>query len=109
MEMETEKQIGKLVNVLHRIARASGYIEWTNPPEDAVRFCVLQYNRILARLRELEPAVATLFTELPETAGPQIIRIAAHELAAYFEEEERSVRRHRHRRHCGNIRVSVGL
>ena len=53
MDQETEK----LVSVLHRIARATRYIEWTRAGSDATQFNVAQYNRILSRLTELEPAV----------------------------------------------------
>jgi hypothetical protein len=105
--MERDREIAKLINVLYRIARGARYAEWNNASDDAARFCLLQYNRVLARLRELEPAIATLFTELPEAANPQVIRIAAHELSAYFEEEPRTTR-HR-RRHCGGVGVRVGF
>lgn len=84
--MERDREIAKLVNVLQRIARAASHAEWSRDPE-AARFCVLQYNKVLARLSELEPAVATLFTSLPDDASPHVTRIAAHELAAYFEDE----------------------
>jgi len=74
------------MNVLRRIARAATHAAWTRNAE-AARFCVTQYNKVLARLTELEPAVATLFTTLPETSSPDVTRIAAHELAAYFDDE----------------------
>ena len=106
--MERDREIGKLTNVLHRIARALQYIAWNNAPADATIFCVTQYNRILSRLRELEPAITDLFSELPETTPAQVIRIATHELAAYFEDEGTTAHRHR-RRHCGGVRVGVGF
>ncbi|HMG33300.1 MAG TPA: hypothetical protein VKM94_05120 [Blastocatellia bacterium] len=106
--MERDREIVKLVNVLHRIARALRHIEWTGVPEDAPRFCLQQYNRVLRRLRELEPAISNLFTELPETAGTAVVRIATHELAAYFEDESVESRRRR-RSHCGPVRVHVGV
>lgn len=84
--MERDREITKLTNVLRRIARAASHAAWSRDP-DAARFCVLQYNRVLARLSELEPAIATLFTALPDNASPEVTRIAAHELAAYFEDE----------------------
>ena len=82
------EETAKLVNVLRRIARSAGYAAWNKSEPDAARFCAQQYNRVLARLSELEPAVAPLFTQLPEAASPQVIRMAARELAAYFETEE---------------------
>ena len=78
----------KLLNVLRRIARAAGYAAWTKSGTDATQFCVAQYNRVLARLTELEPAVKPLFTPLNESASPEVTRIAARELLAYFEADE---------------------
>jgi hypothetical protein len=80
-----EKEIVKLLNVLRRIARAAGYTAWTKSDPDAARFCVSQYNKVLARLTELEPALKPLFTTLAEDASPEITRIAAREVLAYFE------------------------
>jgi hypothetical protein len=88
--MERDREIAKLTNVLRRIARAASYAAW-NRDADATRFCVLQYNKVLARLSELEGGVASLFTPLPETASPEVVRIASHELAAYFEDEAPAV------------------
>ena len=51
--MERDREIAKLINVLRRIARAASYAAWTRDV-DAARFCVLQYNKVLARLSELE-------------------------------------------------------
>ena len=84
--MERDKEIGKLINVLRRIARAATYATWSRDA-DAARFCVLQYNKVLARISELEPAVAPLFTPLAENASAEVVRIAAHELTAYFLDE----------------------
>ena len=75
-----EKETVKLLNVLRRIARAAGYAAWTKSGTDATQFCVAQYNRVLARLTELEPAIKTLFTPLSESASPEVTRIAAKEL-----------------------------
>jgi hypothetical protein len=76
-----EQETVKLLNVLRRIARAAGYAGWTKAGPDATQFCVAQYNRVLARLTELEPAVKPLFT-------PEVTRMAARELLAYFEADE---------------------
>jgi len=84
--MERDREAGKLTSVLRRIARSATHAAWTRNAE-AARFCVLQYNKVLARLSEIEPAAAALFTALPETASPDVTRIAAHELAAYFDDE----------------------
>ena len=83
-----EQETVKLLNVLRRIARAAGYAAWTKPGPEATQFCVGQYNRVLARLAELEPTVKPLFTLLPEASSAEVIRIAARELLAYFEADE---------------------
>ena len=89
-----EKETVKLLNVLRRIARAAGYAAWTKAGPDATQFCVAQYNRVLARLSELEPAIKPLFTPLNDSASAEVIRIAARELLAYFEVDEPEFVRH---------------
>lgn len=83
-----EKETVKLLNVLRRIARAAGYAAWMKSGTDATQFLVAQYNRVLARLAELEPACKPLFTPLNESASPEVIRMAARELLAYFDADE---------------------
>ena len=80
-----EQETVKLLNVLRRIARASGYAAWAKSDSEAARFCASQYNKVLARLTELEPTLAPLFTTLTKDASPAVTRIAARELLAYFE------------------------
>src|SRR5450432_1433485 len=77
----------KLINVLRRIARAAGYASWVKADADAARFCAAQYNRVLARLNELEPNTKALFATLSEGASPDVTRMAARDLAAYFEDD----------------------
>ena len=84
--MERDRELAKLINVLRRIARAASHAAWSRDA-DAARFCALQYNKVLARMSELEPAAAPLFRALPEGASADVIKIAAYELAAYFEDE----------------------
>jgi hypothetical protein len=83
-----EQETVKLLNVLRRIARAAGYAAWTKPGPDATQFCVSQYNRVLARLSELEPGIKPLFTPLSDTSSAEVVRLAARELIAYFETDE---------------------
>jgi hypothetical protein len=82
-----EKEKVKLISLLRRIARSAGYAAWVKREPDAARFCVSQYNKVLARLSEIEPNLATLFLPLAEGTSPEIVRIAARELAAYFEDD----------------------
>jgi hypothetical protein len=83
-----ENEQGKLLNVLRRIARAARYASWTKSDPQAARFCASQYNRVLARLTELEPSLKDLFTPLAEETSPEVTRMAARELLAYFEVED---------------------
>jgi hypothetical protein len=110
--MERDRELAKLINVLRRIARAASFAAWTRDAH-AARFCALQYNKVLARVSELEPAAPTLFTPLPESASAELTKIAAHELTAYFEDEAAPsvaagvrvrVRAHR----CGGRRAWAG-
>jgi hypothetical protein len=83
--MDNEKT--KVINVLRRIVRAAGYAAWVKREPEAARFCVSQYNKVLSRLTEIEPDLKTLFTALPDDASPEVVRMAARELFAYFEDE----------------------
>ena len=83
-----EQETVKLVNVLRRIARSAGYAGWTKAGPDATQFCIAQYNRVLARLSEIEPAIKPLFPPLSESTSPEVTRMAARELLAYFEADE---------------------
>lgn len=109
--MERDREIGKLINVLRRIARAASHAAWSRDPE-AARFCALQYNKVMARVSELEPAVAPLFAALAETASADVTRIAAQELVAFFDDEAPAaagVRGFRVRVHgCGGRRAWAG-
>jgi hypothetical protein len=106
--MERDREIRKLLNVLRRIVRGANFVSWKQAEPDAARFCVSQYNKVLGRLVELEPAAAPVFTRLPEAATPEVTRMAAYELAAYFEDEAANERGHRGRRYCGGRRAWVG-
>ena len=59
--MERDREIRKLLNVLRRIVRGANFVSWKQAEPDAARFCVSQYNKVLGRLVELEPAAAPVF------------------------------------------------
>jgi uncharacterized membrane protein YccC len=105
--MEREKEITKLVNVLRRIARGASYAAFNNVAPDAAPFCAAQYNRVLARLRQIEPQLAQLYAPLPESASAAVTNMSARELAAYFEDETTPAPG-RHRRYGCGPRVVVG-
>ena len=85
--MEKEKEIIKLINVLRRTSRMALQSEWTGGKEDAATFCTDQYNRVLARLRELDPGVGSVFDPLPAGSSLTVVAMAARQLAAYYEDE----------------------
>ena len=85
--MEREKELAKLINVLRRTSRMALQSEWTGGKEDAAAFCTDQYNRVLARLKELDPGVGSIFEPLPASSSLTVVAMAARQLAAYYEDE----------------------
>ena len=80
-----EKETTRLLRVLRRIATA-GYAAWIRQEPDAARFCVAQYNKVLARLTDSEPNLKSLFPPLSDDTSGEVVRLAARELGAYFED-----------------------
>src|SRR5215471_13310528 len=85
--MEREKELIKLINVLRRTSRMALQSEWTGGKEDAAKFCTDQYNRVLTRLKEIDPAVDSVFDPLPSGSSLTVVAMAARQLAAYYEDE----------------------
>ena len=85
--MEREKEIAKLVNVLRRTSSMAMQPEWTGGKEDASVFCIEQYNRVLTRLKEIDPNVGTVFQPLPAGSSLKVAAMACRQLAAYYEDE----------------------
>jgi hypothetical protein len=85
--MEREKELVKLINVLRRTSRMALQSEWTGGKEDAAVFCTDQYNRVLARLKEIDPGVNAVFEPLPAGSSLTVVAMASRQLAAYYEDE----------------------
>ena len=86
--MENEKEITRLINVLRKTARMAQQAAWTDgDDEEAAAFSAAQYNRVLARLTELDPTTATIFEPLPDDATLSVVALACRQLAAYYEDE----------------------
>ena len=85
--MEREKELIKLVNVLRRTSRMALQSEWTGGKEDAAAYCTDQYNRVLSRLKELDPGVSAVFDMLPAGSSLTVVAMASRQLAAYYEDE----------------------
>ena len=88
--MEREKELAKLTNVLRRTSRMALQSEWTGSNPDAAAYCVEQYNRVLARLKEMDNSLGTLFEPLPPGSSLTVVAMACRQLAAYYEDETRS-------------------
>src|SRR5678816_4368002 len=85
--MEREKELIKLINVLRRTSRMALQSEWTGGKDDAAAFCTEQYNRVLARLREMDTSVDVIFQPLPAGSSLTVVAMASRQLAAYYEDE----------------------
>jgi len=85
--MEREKELIKLINVLRRTSRMALQSEWTGGKEDAAAFCTEQYNRVLARLKEMDPGVGVIFEPLPAGSSLTVVAMASRQLGAYYEDE----------------------
>jgi hypothetical protein len=85
--MERDKEISKLANVLKRTARMAMQSEWTGSSHDAGAFCAEQYNRVLARLKEIDPEITPIFAPLAPDSSLSVAAMACRQLAAYYEDE----------------------
>jgi hypothetical protein len=85
--MEREKELAKLINVLRRTSRMALQSEWTGGKDDAANHCTDQYNRVLARLKEIDTGVGAVFEPLPAGSSLTVVAMAARQLAAYYEDE----------------------
>jgi hypothetical protein len=84
--MERDQELLKLINVLRRTSRMALQSEWTGGKEDAAEFCTEQYNRVLTRLKEMDPGL-TVFEPLPAGSSLTVVAMASRQLAAYYEDE----------------------
>jgi len=85
--MDKDQEIAKLVNVLRRTARMAMQSAWTGVAQDSGAFCAEQYNRVLARLKEIDPDLAPIFEPLAPDSSLTVAAMACRQLAAYYEDE----------------------
>jgi hypothetical protein len=85
--MEREKELFKLINVLRRTSRMALQAELMGGKEDVASYGTDQYNRMLARLKEMDPGVGAIFEPLPAGSSLTVIAMASRQLATYFEDE----------------------
>ena len=87
--MDRDTELKKLINVLYRTGKMAYRVQWTDSGEDSARFCAEQYNRILARLRELDPEIGSIFAPLAPDASLTVISLACKQVVSYYEDEMR--------------------
>ena len=85
--MEREQELKKLINVLHRTARTAVRVQWMNAGESEARYAVAQFNKILARLGELDPNIKTVFEPLAEGSSLTTVAMACRQVVSYYEDE----------------------
>lgn len=85
--MEREQEIRKLINVLHRMTRTAARVQWMGAGEQEARFAVSQFNKILARLSELDANIKGVFDPLPDDATLVVVAMAARQVVSYYEDE----------------------
>ena len=88
-----ERELKRLAAVLHQIAHDAGCALLRRDASETARFCTAQYNRIHARIAELDPALSALFGALPDEATAGQVRIIARALAASIKEKTRTQRK----------------
>ena len=86
--MERDKEIQKLVNVLRKTARLAQQAGWSDGEDtSSASYNIDQYNKVLARLTELEPTLESVFEPLAKDTPLSVVAMACRQLAAYFEDE----------------------
>ena len=88
-----EQELTRLAAVLHQIAHDAGCALLGRDPAETARFCRAQYNRIHARIAQLDPTLTTVFGPLPDAATAGQVRIVARALAVSIREKIRSTRK----------------
>jgi hypothetical protein len=87
--MEREQELKKLLNVLHRTARSAVRVQWMNAGESEARYAVAQFNKVLARLTELDSSLKNIFDPIPPDASLTTVAIACRQVVSYYEDEVR--------------------
>lgn len=90
--MEREQELKKIINVLHRTTRTAMRLQWMGAGEAEARFAVTQYNKLLARLTELDPNIKGVFESLPEDSSLTVVAMACRQVVSYYEDEVRTER-----------------
>ena len=85
----TQEEIKRLVVVLKKTGDMAREASMTDAHPSTADYLIKQHARIYQRLARLDPTVRDLFEALEEGASFQVIAMACHQLAAYFERDTR--------------------
>lgn len=86
MEQERQQEVHGLFKMLEQTAEMAEDSALTENYKDGERRCILQFNKVLKRLNELNAIPNDLFEPLDENASYGEISIACNHLAAYLSE-----------------------
>jgi hypothetical protein len=87
IEMEREQELNKLINVLRHIASSATRAQETGAGESEARYGILLFNKILARLGELDPKIKNVFEPLAEDSSLLSVAMACRQVVSYYEDE----------------------
>src|SRR5687767_2222218 len=87
IEMEREQELKKLINVLRHIARLATRAQEMSAGASEARYGISIFNKILARLGELDPNVKTVFEPLAEDSSLLSVAMACRQVVSYYEDE----------------------
>jgi hypothetical protein len=90
IEMEREQELNKLINVLRRIASLATHAQSMSAGESDARYGIALFNKILARLGELDPNIKNVFEPLAEDSSLLSVAMACDQVVSYYEDEVRA-------------------
>jgi hypothetical protein len=85
--MEREQELKKLINVLRHIARLATRAQGMSAGESEARYGISLFNKILARLGELDPNIKNVFEPLAEDSPLLSVAMACRQVVSYYEDE----------------------
>lgn len=85
--MEREQELHKLINVLRRIAHLATRAQEMGAGESEARYVISLFNKILARLGELDPNIKNVFGPLAEESSLLSVAMACRQVVSYYEDE----------------------
>jgi len=91
--MDRDREITRLMNVIRVTAKMAMRLSWmgkgAGAGPDAASFCAGQYNKVIARLHELNPQFAPFFQPLPENSSLSVTGMACRLLSSYYHDSTR--------------------